>query len=155
MSRLLPGVGAMAFIVISSNILIQFLLLDKLLTWSAFTYPLAFLVTDLMNRVYGAADARRIVLGGFMAGIICYFAGSQIVLQGDGYEYTAVAFRAALGSGMAFLVAKMADIFVFDWLRQDPLWCTPLTSTIIGSVIDTTLFFTITFSQGSPFFPKR
>ena len=154
MNRLLPGILAMAIIVVASNILVQFLLLDGLLTWGAFTYPLAFLVTDVMNRVYGAADARRVVLVGFFTGIICSFAGSQVVLQGDGYEYSAVAFRVAVGSGIAFLVAQMTDIFVFDRLRTGKWWRAPLVSTMIGSLIDTALFFIIAFSKSVPFFSK-
>ena len=66
MNRLLPGIAAMAAIVVSSNILVQFLLLDGLLTWGAFTYPLAFLVTDLINRLYGPGDARKVVFSGFV-----------------------------------------------------------------------------------------
>ena len=103
MQRLLPGVIAMAAIVVASNILVQFLILDGLLTWGAFTYPFAFLVTDLMNRVYGPAAARRVVFVGFVAGILCSLIGSQIMLQGDGYEYAAVALRVAVGSGIAFV----------------------------------------------------
>ena len=154
MNRLLPGIAAMAIIVVSSNILVQFLLLDGLLTWGAFTYPLAFLVTDLMNRVYGAADARRVVLVGFIAGIICSFAGSQITLQGDGYEYNAVAFRVAIGSGVAFLVAQLTDIYVFDQLREGTWWRAPLVSSMIGSIIDTALFFTIAFSESVHLFSE-
>ena len=83
--RILPGVIAMAIIVVASNILVQFLLLDGLLTWGAFTYPFAFLVTDIMNRVYGPASARRVILAGFVVGIVCSLIGSQIMLEGDGY----------------------------------------------------------------------
>jgi hypothetical protein len=71
MNRLLPGIAAMAAIVVASNILVQFLLLDGLLTWGAFTYPLAFLVTDLINRLYGPGDARKVVFSGFVTGIFC------------------------------------------------------------------------------------
>ncbi len=76
MTRILPGVLAMATIVVASNILVQFLLLDGLLTWGAFTYPLAFLVTDVMNRVYGAPAARKVVFSGLVVGIICSLIGS-------------------------------------------------------------------------------
>ena len=96
MTRILPGVIAMATIVVASNILVQFLLLDGLLTWGAFTYPLAFLVTDVMNRVYGPAAARKVVFAGLVVGIICSLIGSQIMLQGDGFEYPAVALRIAI-----------------------------------------------------------
>ena len=100
----------MAAIVVASNILVQFLLLDGLLTWGAFTYPLAFLVTDLINRLYGPGDARKVVFSGFLTGIFCSLIGSQIMLQGDGYEYPAVALRVAIGSGSAFLVAQLVDV---------------------------------------------
>lgn len=155
MTRILPGVLAMAAIVVASNILVQFLLLDGLLTWGAFTYPFAFLVTDLMNRIYGPSEARRVVFVGFVTGIICSLIGSQIMLQGDGYEYAAVAFRIAVGSGIAFLVAQLVDIAIFDRLRQGAWWRAPLASTIIGSALDTALFFTIAFAQFVPFFSEN
>jgi uncharacterized integral membrane protein (TIGR00697 family) len=146
MNRLLPGIAAMAAIVVASNILVQFLLLDGLLTWGAFTYPLAFLVTDLMNRLYGPGDARKVVFSGFVIGIFCSLIGSQITLQGDGYEYPAVALRVAIGSGSAFLVAQLVDVFIFNRLRNGQWWRAPLASTIVGSILDTALFFTIAFS---------
>jgi len=155
MTKLLPGVIAMAAIVVASNILVQFLILDGLLTWGAFTYPFAFLVTDLMNRVYGPAAARRVVFAGFIVGVICSLIGSQIMLQGDGYEYAAVAFRIAVGSGIAFLTAQLVDVFVFDKMRGGAWWRAPLTSTIVGSVLDTALFFTIAFAQFVPFFSEN
>ncbi len=146
MTRILPGVLAMAAVVVASNILVQFLILDGLLTWGAFTYPIAFLVTDVMNRVYGAAAARRVVLIGFVVGIICSLIGSQIMIQGDGYEFPAVAFRVAIGSATAFLVAQMLDVLIFSKLRDGAWWRAPLASTLIGSTVDTILFFTIAFS---------
>ena len=146
MNRLLPGIAAMAAIVVASNILVQFLLLDGLLTWGAFTYPLAFLVTDLMNRLYGPGAARKVVFSGFATGIFCSLIGSQIMLQGDGYEYPAVALRVAIGSGSAFLVAQLVDVFIFNRLRNGQWWRAPLASTIVGSILDTALFFTIAFS---------
>ena len=154
MNKLLPGIAAMAAVVIASNILVQFLILDGLLTWGAFTYPFAFLVTDLMNRVYGPADARRVVYFGFVTGVVCSLIGSQIMLEGDGYTYPAVAFRIAVGSGIAFLVAQLVDVFVFDRLRAGIWWRAPLASTIVGSVLDTALFFTIAFSASVPFFSE-
>ena len=146
MSRLLPGIFAMAIIVVASNILVQFLLLDGLLTWGAFTYPLAFLVTDVMNRIYGAHDARRVVLVGFCVGVICSLVGSQITLQGDGFTYPAVALRVAVGSGIAFLTAQLLDVAIFDRLRSGTWWRAPLVSTVVGSGVDTALFFTIAFA---------
>lgn len=153
MQRLLPGVIAMAAIVVASNILVQFLILDELLTWGAFTYPFAFLVTDLMNRVYGPHAARRVVFVGFVAGILCSLIGSQIMLQGDGYEYAAVALRVAVGSGIAFLTAQLVDVFIFDRMRQGVWWRAPLASSVVGSALDTALFFTIAFSASITLFP--
>ncbi len=146
MTRILPGVIAMATIVVASNILVQFLLLDGLLTWGAFTYPLAFLVTDVMNRVYGPAAARKVVFSGLVVGIGCSLIGSQIMLQGDGFEYPAVALRIAIGSATAFLVAQLLDIAVFDRLRDGSWWKAPLGSTLVGSTVDTAIFFTIAFA---------
>ncbi|MBU2992430.1 queuosine precursor transporter [Octadecabacter sp. 1_MG-2023] len=147
MTKLLPGVIAMAIVVVASNILVQFLILDGLLTWGAFTYPLAFLVTDLMNRVYGAGPARRVVFIGFIVGVICSLIGSQIMIQGDGYEFPAVALRVAIGSAVAFLTAQLIDVAIFQRLRDGTWWKAPLASTLIGSTIDTALFFTIAFSS--------
>ena len=84
MEKLLIGILAMASVVVASNILVQFLLLDGLLTWGAFTYPIAFLITDLMNKSYGPRAARKIVLVGFITGLLCSLIGSKIMLQGDG-----------------------------------------------------------------------
>lgn len=141
----------MATVVVASNILVQFLLLDGLLTWGAFTYPFAFLVTDIMNRVYGAGPARRVVFAGFVTGVICSLIGSQIMLQGDGYTYAAVPLRVAVASGTAFLVAQLLDVAIFARLREGAWWKAPLTSTVIGSAVDTALFFTIAFSVALSF----
>ncbi|WP_417587286.1 queuosine precursor transporter [Pararhodobacter oceanensis] len=141
----LPGILAMAAIVVASNILVQFLL-GNWLTWGALTYPLAFLVTDVMNRVYGAAAARRVVWAGFAVGVTCSLIGTQIMLQGDGYSFPAVTLRVALGSGLAFLSAQMLDVALFDRLRDGAWWRAPLASTLVGSTLDTALFFTIAFS---------
>lgn len=146
----LPGIFAMAAIVVASNILVQFLF-GQWLTWGAFTYPLAFLVTDVMNRVYGVAAARRVVLAGFVAGVACSAVGTQIMLQADGYTYPAVTVRIALGSGLAFLTAQLLDVSVFDRLREGTWWRAPLASTLIGSSVDTALFFTIAFSGALSF----
>lgn len=141
MSRLLPGVIAMAAIVVASNILVQFLY-GNWLTYGAFTYPFAFLVTDLMNRIYGASAARRVVLVGFVVGLACSFIGTQII----GEYGPLVTLRIAIGSGVAFLAAQLIDIAIFDRLRQGNWWRAPLVSTIVGSSLDTALFFTIAFS---------
>jgi queuosine precursor transporter len=141
----LPGIIAMAAIVVASNILVQFLF-GQWLTWGAFTYPLAFLVTDVMNRVYGVAAARRVVVAGFVVGVICSVIGTQIMLEGDGYTYPAVTLRIALGSGLAFLSAQLLDVAVFNRLREGAWWRAPLASTLVGSSVDTAIFFTIAFS---------
>jgi len=135
------GILAMATIVVASNILVQFLVGDWL-TWGAFTYPLAFLVTDIMNRLHGPAIARRIVLVGFVMGLICSFIGSQIV----GEFGPLVSIRVAIGSAVAFLTAQLLDISVFNRLRDRVWWQAPLASSLIGSAIDTGIFFAIAFS---------
>jgi uncharacterized integral membrane protein (TIGR00697 family) len=137
----LPGIIAMAAIVVASNILVQFLY-GNWLTWGAFTYPLAFLVTDVMNRVYGTAAARRVVLAGFIAGIICSLIGTQIM----GEFGPLVTVRIAIGSGLAFLIAQMLDVGIFAALRDGSWWKAPLVSTLIGSSVDTVIFFSIAFS---------
>lgn len=138
---LIPGVIAMAAIVVASNILVQFLF-GNWLTWGAFTYPLAFLVTDVMNRVYGSATARKVVFAGFVTGIICSFIGTQIM----GEFGPLVTLRIALASGLAFLTAQLMDVAIFDRLREGRWWRAPLASTLVGSTLDTVIFFTIAFS---------
>jgi len=142
----LPGVFAMAAIVVASNILVQFFVGDWL-TWGAFTYPFAFLVTDVMNRVYGPSAARRVIFVGFIVGIICSLIGTQINVQiAPDFAAPAVTLRIAIGSATAFLVAQLIDVLVFDKLRSGGWWRAPLVSTFVGSTIDTALFFTIAFS---------
>ncbi len=138
---LLAGIVAMAVIVVASNILVQFLA-GPWLTWGAFTYPFAFLVTDLANRLRGPGAARRVVIAGFAAGIACSLVGTQIA----GADGPLVTLRIALGSGMAFLVAQLLDIGVFDRLRARAWWQAPFASTLIGASFDTALFFSIAFS---------
>lgn len=139
--RLLPAIAAMATVVVASNILVQHLF-GQWLTWGAFTYPFAFLVTDLTNRLYGPAAARRVVLAGFAVGVACSFVGTQI----EGEFGPLVTFRVALASGIAFLAAQMLDVAVFDRLRAGAWWRAPLVSTLAGATLDTALFFTIAFS---------
>ncbi|MBF9031195.1 queuosine precursor transporter [Rhodobacterales bacterium HKCCE3408] len=145
-STYLPGVLAMAAVVVASNILVQFLLGDWL-TWGAFTYPFAFLVTDLMNRIYGPAAARRVVFIGFLTGVACSLIGTQIV----GEFGPLVTLRIAIGSGTAFLTAQLLDVAVFNQLRERRWWQAPVVSTIIGSSVDTALFFSIAFSSALTF----
>ncbi|MBT8153259.1 queuosine precursor transporter [Epibacterium ulvae] len=137
----LPGIAAMAAIVVASNILVQFLF-GSWLTWGAFTYPLAFLVTDVMNRVYGVSAARKVVLAGFVTGVICSLIGSQIMLEFG----PAVPLRIAVASGTAFLIAQLTDVAVFNRFNAGVWWRAPLISTLVGSALDTALFFTIAFS---------
>ena len=146
MSRLLPGILAMAIIVVASNILVQFFVGDWL-TWGAFTYPFAFLVTDLMNRLYGAAAARLVVFVGFVVGIACSLIGTQIIVDlAPDFSAPAVTLRIAIGSATAFLVAQLIDVAIFDRLRDGSWWRAPLASTLIGSTVDTVIFFTLAFS---------
>jgi len=141
MSYLLPGILAMAAIVLASNILVQFLF-GQWLTWGAFTYPLAFLVTDLVNFLHGPKAARKVVLAGFGVGLLCSLVGSQII----GEAGPLVTLRIALASGVAFLVAQLLDVAVFNRLREGTWWRAPLASSLVGSTIDTLLFFSIAFS---------
>lgn len=138
----LPGVIAMAAIVVASNILVQFLF-GQWLTWGAFTYPLAFLVTDVMNRVYGAGPARQVIFAGFVVGVFCSLIGTQI----NGEFGPLVTFRIAFASGTAFLIAQMLDVSIFNALKGGTWWRAPLASSVIGSSVDTALFFTIAFSS--------
>jgi queuosine precursor transporter len=137
----LPGILAMAAIVVASNILVQFRLGDWL-TWGALTYPLAFLVTDVMARVYGAAAARRVIWAGFATGVACSLVGTQIM----GEFGPLVTLRIALASGLAFLSAQMLDVAVFDRLSHRAWWQAPLASTLVGSAVDTALFFSLAFA---------
>lgn len=142
--RLLPAVLAMAAIVVASNVLVQFLLLDGLLTWGAFTYPFAFLVTDLTNRLLGPAAARRVVVVGFATGIACSLVGTQVMLEFG----PAVTSRVAVASGLAFLAAQLVDVSVFNRLRAGRWWRAPLVSTLMSSTLDTALFFSVAFAAG-------
>jgi uncharacterized integral membrane protein (TIGR00697 family) len=145
MTRILPGILVMAAVVVASNILVQFLM-GQWLTWGAFTYPIAFLVTDVMNRIHGPAAARKVVFAGFVVGVACSLIGSQIMLGAPGAEFAVVPLRVAVASGVAFLSAQLMDVAVFDRLRAGRWWTAPLASTLVGSALDTALFFTIAFS---------
>ncbi|MCB6177731.1 VUT family protein [Rhodobacter sp. Har01] len=141
MKPLLPGILAMAAIVVASNILVQYPM-GGYLTWGALTYPFAFLVTDLTNRLAGPAAARRVVLAGFATGIACSLAGTQFI----GDSGPLVTLRIALGSGLAFLTAQLLDVAIFNRLRQGKWWTAPFVSTLVSSTVDTALFFSIAFS---------
>ena len=132
----------MGLVVLASNYLVQFPIkyygLDQLLTYGAFSYPIAFLITDLANRSYGKIAARKIVYFGFVIGIsFTLFFSTNF---GD-----LISVRIAIGSGSAFLVAQLLDVQVFDKLRKKRWFIAPLTSSLIGSTVDTFLFFSISF----------
>ena len=136
----------MTVVVVASNILVQHLV-GQWLTWGAFTYPFAFLVTDVMNRLYGPRAARRVIYAGFFVGVICSVVGSQI--QG---EFGAlVSFRVALASGAAFLLAQLTDVSVFNVLRRLSWWKAPLIGSFCGSCLDTLIFFSVAFSAQMAF----
>ena len=132
----------MGLVVLASNYLVQFPIkyygLDQLLTYGAFSYPIAFLITDLANRSYGKFVARKIVYFGFVIGI-CF----TLFFSTNFNDLISV--RIAIGSGSAFLVAQLLDVQVFDKLRKKKWFIAPLTSSLIGSIVDTFLFFSISF----------
>ena len=132
----------MAIVVVASNILVQFPIANGLLTLGAFIYPLAFLVTDITNRVFGAEQARRVVYAGFAAGIVCSLIGSQIMLEFG----PAVPLRIGIGSLTAFLAAQLLDVTLFNRLRDGSWWKAPVISSVVSSTLDTVLFFTIAFA---------
>lgn len=145
--NILPGIMAMAILVVASNILVQHLY-GKWLTYGAFTYPLTFLVNDLTNRLQGPKAARQVVVSGFVVGIVCSLIGSQ--MQGESGPL--VTFRVALGSGLAFLNGQLLDILVFNRYRNTPgWWKAPFISTLVGSTLDSIIFFTIAFAGALTF----
>ena len=140
----------MGVVVLSSNYLVQFPIkyynLEEILTYGAFTYPIAFLITDLANRSYGKYIARKIVYIGFAIGI------SFTLLFSTNFT-DLISVRIAIGSGTAFLVAQLIDVQIFDKLREKRWFVAPLTSSFIGSTVDTFLFFSISFyGTGIPWF---
>lgn len=143
MKKLLPGVIAMATLVVLSNILVQ-VPIGQWLTWGAFTYPFTFLVTEIVNRLHGPQAARRVVYVGFAVGVICSLIGTRII----GEFGPLVTLRIAVGSGIAFLIAQLLDVAVFDRLRRLDWWKAPFAASTVASSLDTVLFFTIAFSAG-------
>ena len=135
----------MTLVVVSSNVLVQFpvignvfgIQLSDLLTWGAFIYPAAFLVTDLTNRQFGPQIARRVVFAGFVVGVGISF-------------YTSMP-RIAMASGTAYLVGQLLDISVFNRLRRQTWWQAPLAGSLFGSVLDTILFFSLSFAPAFAF----
>jgi uncharacterized PurR-regulated membrane protein YhhQ (DUF165 family) len=134
--HILPFVAAMAVVVAASNVLVQYPFqhfgLQDLLTWGAFTYPIAFLVTDLTNRRFGPGAARQVVLAGFAIALVL-----SVWLATP---------RIAIASGAAFLVAQLIDVSIFDRLRREAWWRAPFISSVIGSVVDTVIFFSLAFA---------
>jgi uncharacterized integral membrane protein (TIGR00697 family) len=132
----------MGVIVLASNYLVQFQIkyygLEEILTYGAFSYPIAFLITDLANRSYGKIVARKIVYIGFIIGIVF------TLFFSTNFE-DLISVRIAIGSGVAFLVAQLLDVQIFDQLRKKKWFVAPLTSSLIGSTVDTFLFFSISF----------
>mgnify|MGYP000381408905 FL=1 len=132
----------MGVVVLSSNYLVQFPInyygLSEILTYGAFSYPVAFLITDLANRFYGKFVARKIVYFGFFIGIIF-----TLLFSTDFADLISI--RIAIGSGVAFITAQLLDIQIFDRLRKKKWFIAPLTSSFIGSTVDTFLFFSISF----------
>ena len=132
----------MGVVVLSSNYLVQFPInhygLEKILTYGAFSYPIAFLITDLANRSYGKLVARKIVYFGFVVGITFTLLFSTNFAD-------LISIRIAIGSGTAFMIAQLLDVQIFDKLRKKKWFVAPLTSSFIGSTVDTFLFFSISF----------
>ena len=132
----------MGAVVLASNYLVQFPIkyygLEEILTYGAFSYPIAFLITDLANRSFGKIVAKKIVYIGFATGI------SFTLLFSTNFA-DLISIRIAIGSGTAFLVAQLLDVQIFDKLRKKEWFVAPLTSSLIGSTIDTFIFFSISF----------
>ena len=133
---------SMGFVVVLSNYLVQFPVnyfnLEEIITYGAFSYPVAFLITDLSNRQYGKEVARKIVYIGFFIGVFLSFYFSTNFSE-------LISIRIAFGSGTAFLVAQLIDVNIFDKLRKKVWYVAPLISSIISSAIDTFIFFSISF----------
>ena len=132
----------MGVIVLTSNYLVQFPIkhygLEEILTYGAFSYPVAFLITDLANRSYGKIAAKKIVYIGFFIGVLFTFLFSTNFAD-------LISVRIAIGSGVAFIVAQLLDVQIFDQLRKKKWFVAPLTSSLVGSTVDTFLFFAISF----------
>ncbi len=131
----------MAAVVILSNVLVQFYL-GAFLTYGAFTYPIAFLINDVVNKLEGPKRARQVILWGFVVGVFCSLIGSQI----EGEFGPLVTLRIAIGSGLAFLTAHLSDIYIFHFFRKLKWWVPPMVSSTIGSALDTFIFFSVAFS---------
>jgi len=158
----MPFVAAMALVVVASNILVQFPVngeiggysLADILTWGAFTYPFAFLVTDLANRRYGPVFARQVVFVGFMLAVACSIVMPPLLFQYGYIPFETAAnrlVRIAIASGTAFLAAQLLDVTVFNWLRKRSWWRAPVFGSLAGSVLDTAVFFSVAFAAAFAF----
>lgn len=156
-SAQIPFILAMTLVVVASNVLVQFpvqgsiggLALADVLTWGAFSYPFAFLVTDLANRKYGPQVARRVVFIGFMTAVACSIVFPPLLFKAGLIEFDTAAgrlMRIAAASGAAFLVGQLLDVTVFNRLRRSSWWRAPVFASLAGSVIDTAIFFSIAFA---------
>lgn len=156
-AALWPHAAAMALVVAASNVLVQFpvegqlgnLSLADILTWGAFTYPFAFLVTDLANRRHGPAFARRVVFAGFFVAIACSMTVPGLLHAAGLVDFETAPgrlARIAAASGSAFLAAQLLDVTVFNRLRRQTWWRAPALSSVLGSIVDTTVFFTVAFA---------
>ena len=167
LSKLFLPVLAMGLVILASNELVQYPVqsllfgidLSLILTWGAFTYPVAFLVTDTTNRIFGVGPARRVVAVGFALGVGLTIVAALVIASGVSratevsiwqalfYDPEAFAMlRTAVASGSAFLVAQLLDIKVFDALREAAWWKAPMASSLLGSAIDTAIFFSLAFA---------
>ena len=166
-SKLFLPVLAMGIVILASNELVQHPVqgvligidLSLILTWGAFTYPVAFLVTDTTNRIFGVSSARRVVAVGFALGVGLTIVAALVIASGVSRATEVsiwqalfndpealVMLRTAVASGSAFLVAQLLDIKVFDALREAAWWKAPTASSLLGSVIDTAIFFSLAFA---------
>ena len=167
LSKLVVPVLAMGIVILASNELVQHPVqgmlfevdLSLILTWGAFTYPVAFLVTDTTNRIFGVGSARRVVAVGFALGVGLTVVAALVIASGvsrasevsiwqalfNDPEALAM-LRTAVASGSAFLVAQLIDIKVFDALREATWWKAPTVSSLLGSAIDTAIFFSLAFA---------
>jgi uncharacterized integral membrane protein (TIGR00697 family) len=157
-----PFAFAMALVVLASNVLVQFpvqgavggIQLADILTWGAFTYPFAFLVTDLANRREGPVFARRVVLVGFLLAVVSSIVIPPLLFRAGILEFETTAtrlVRIAIASGAAFLTAQLLDVTVFNWLRRQSWWRAPIFGTLAGSIFDTAVFFTMAFAAAFAF----
>ncbi|MBC6441143.1 MAG: queuosine precursor transporter [Rhodospirillales bacterium] len=145
-------IAAMVLVVVASNILVKYPINDWL-TWSAFTFPFAFLVTDLSNRAFGPVKAAKVVVVGFVVGVLMSaFLADWIPFQGAPNVLSEIAVNTAIASGTAFLCGQLLDIVIFQRLRKGTWWRAPLVSSVVASAVDTLIFFYLFFVVFFPIF---